>query len=461
MSEHLSPLDATFLELEEIDESAHMHIGAILVFEPGPDGIPSLEAVREQVQARLPTLPRYRQRLSEPHTHGLHWPFWADYEQFDVADHVRHAALPSPGGESELREWAADFWSQRLDRHLPLWEVVLLEGLADGRWALCTKTHHCLADGVGAVDAASLLLDATPDGAPPPGPAAPDGAPRRDDPDAPLAAVSRAAASVARTGAAIARHPLETLSRSRSIVELIVRDEVLAAPHTSLGVPIGTRRRYATVSARLDDVKEVKRALGGTVNDVVLTAVAGGLRALLEHRGETPPQGLRAMVPVNLRDAGERLGNHVSSLFVELPVCEPDPLARYRATQEATTAQKSGAQAVGGTALIGLAGLAPPLLLHSVLARSMFASRLFNVTVTNVPGPQQAMYAFGARMLDVLPLVPLAAEHAVGIAVVSYDGRVTFGINADYESVEDVGVLADALGDALIELYGAARAARA
>jgi len=450
--ELLTPLDATFLELEEADESAHMHIGAVLVFEGGPRGMPSLERVRGQVQERLPAFPRYRERLSEPRTGGLHWPAWVPYEHFDITDHVRHAALPEPGGDAELCEWAADYWSLRLDRHLPLWEVVLLEGLEDGRWALCTKTHHCLVDGVASVDAASLFLDVEPEGSPPPAQAA-----ATDPPPAahggPLTAVPRAALSAARAGTALAGHPLETLRRSRAVVDLILRDEVMAAPRTSLGVPIGTRRRYATVSAQLDDVKQVKRALGGTVNDVVLAVVSGGLRRLLEHRGEVlPDQGLRAMVPVNIRDPGEHLGNHVSSLFVALPVAEADPERRYRAARSAADALKSGTQVVASNTLVDLAALAPPLL-HSVLARSLFASRLFNLTITNVPGPQQHRYAFGSRMLDILPLVPLAAEHAVGIAVVSYDGGLTFGINADYETVPDLAVLAGGIADALTELY--------
>ena len=455
VSEQLTALDATFLELEEADESAHMHIGALFVFEPRPDGVPSLDAVRRHLDGRLAALPRYRQRLSEPHTGIVRWPQWIAHEDFDIADHVRHAALPAPGGDAELCEWAAGYWSQRLDRRLPLWEMVLLEGLEDGRWALCSKTHHCLVDGVGSVDAAYLMLDRTPEGSPPPPePVRAEPAPRAHG--SPLTAFPKAALQAARAGIALVEHPLQALERSRAVLELLVRDEIIAAPRTSLGVPIGTRRRYATVSAQLDDLKAIKRALGGTVNDVVLTVVSGGLRALLEHRGETPPeQGLRAMVPVNLRDPGQQLGNHVSSLFVALPVAEPDPERRYQAARRASDALKSGSQAVAGSTVIELGGLAPPVL-HAVLARSLFASRLFNVTVTNVPGPPQPLYAFGARMVDVLPLVPLAAEHSVGVAVISYAGRVTFGINADYETVPDLDVLAAGISDALRELYGLA-----
>jgi WS/DGAT/MGAT family acyltransferase len=453
--DQLTPLDATFLELEEADPSAHMHIGALMLFEASAHGVPSLEAVRRHLDERLDTLPRYRQRLSEPQTGGLHWPSWVPYERFDIADHVRHAALPAPGGPTELCEWAAEYWSQRLDRALPLWEVVLVDGLEGGGWALCTKTHHCLVDGVGSVDAAHLLLDATPDErhehrVPSPG----GGTAAREDGGhlVPAPAVARAAAHVVRDAVSLAAHPRETLARSRAVAELIVRDELVAAPRTSLGVPIGTRRRYATVSARLDDIKQIKDALGGTVNDVVLAAVAGGLRCLLEARGEPlPGEGLRAMVPVNVRRPGEELGNHISSLFVSLPVAEADPLRRHAAARSAAESLKSGTQMEGGRTLVDLAGLAPPVL-HSVLARSLFASRLFNITVTNVPGPQLPLYAFGARMTEVLPLVPLAAEHAVGVAVVSYDGALTFGINADYEAVPDLAVMANGVADSLADL---------
>lgn len=460
MSEHLTPLDATFLELEEADESAHMHIGALLVFDGPPGGAPSPEQVRRQLDERLHTLPRYRQRLSEPHTGGLSWPAWIPHEGFDVAAHVRHAALPAPGGPAELREWAGDYWSHRLDRSLPLWEVVLIDGLEHGRWALCTKTHHCMVDGVGSIDASYLMLDPSPEGSPPPPAAAAAADLERQASSGWLGAIPHVAARAARAGAELAVHPerlREMLGRSRAVLELLLRDELVPAPRTSLGVPIGTRRRFATVSTGLDDVKQVKRALGGTVNDVVLATVTGGLRRLLEGRGESlPRQGLRAMVPVNVREPGERLGNHISSLFVHLPVAEADSAQRYRATLREAESLKSGSQATGSRALVELTGLAPPVL-HSVLARSLFASRLFNVTVTNVSGPQDPLYAFGARLREVLPLVPLAAEHAVGVAVISYDGRLTFGISADYETVPDLEVLAAGIEDSLAELLELSR----
>lgn len=440
----LTPLDATFLELEEADETAHMHIGAVLVFE-GP--APTLAQLRRRVEARLALLPAYRRRLSEPRTGGLRWPRWVDHEAFDVADHVLEGALPAPGSHEQLCAWAADFWSRRLDRTLPLWEIALVTGLHDGGWALVTKTHHAMVDGVGSIDAAVLTFD-LPDGADVPAPPAPAGEPGTPGP-------VRRALGMVRAGADAALHPerlRDVLQRSRAAVEMIVRDEAVAAPRTSLNEPIGSRRRFATVSTELAEVKAVRRALGGTVNDVVLAAVAGGLRRLLEHRGEAPPaQGLRAMVPVNVREPGVQLGNHITSLFVHLPVAIADPAARYRCTLEEAEGLKSGTQAVGSRTVIDVASLAPPVL-HSVIARSLFASRLFNVTVTNVPGPPEPLFAFGARMVDVLPLVPLAAAHAVGVAIVSYAGRLTFGITGDHETAPDLALVARGIADSLTEL---------
>lgn len=464
MSEQLSPLDATFLELEESDETAHMHMGGLLVFEPAADrGAPSLAELREQLEERLPALPRYRERLSDTHTGGLHWPAWEADPGFDIEVHVRHAALPAPGGDEELLEWVSDYWSHRLDRGRPLWEVVLLEGLADGRWALCTKTHHCMIDGVGSVDASHLLLDTAPEGARSAAPSPPPEAEPHEHGGPgfwPLELVRggvRAGTGVAKAGIGVALHPrrlVEALERSAALAELIVRDELVAAPESSLNRPIGTRRRFDSVDVSLDTLKEVKNALGGTVNDVVLAVTSGALRRLLISRGEEPPsQGLRAMVPVNLRSAGNDLaqGNRITSLFTRLPVAQPDPLTRYQMATGEAESLKAGSQALGGETLIDLAGHAPPVL-HAFVARSLFATRLFNVTVTNVPGPQIPLYAFGARLVRIAPLVPLAADHALGVAVLSYDGRVSFGINADFDAVPDLDVFREGIESELTEL---------
>jgi WS/DGAT/MGAT family acyltransferase len=444
--------------------------------------------VCQHLASRLGQLPRYGQRLSQPHTGGLSWPEWEDDPAFDVGRHVARAALPAPGGDEELAEWASGFFSQRLDRHRPLWEMALVEGLADGRWALATKTHHSMVDGVGSIDVGHLLLDATPDAAPDT-PSSPSAANGRSDGYAPspldghrpasisqptahgsLASLARAWAGLlpvdtilhaAQMGAHGALHPRDALSSARSALGIIVREELRAAPRTSLNGPIGTLRRFDVVRVPLANLREIKSSLGGTINDVVLTVTASGLRALLESRGEAlPAGGLRAMVPMNVRVASEHLalGNRISSLFMELPVAEADPVRRYRETVARSESLKSdGQQAAGTTAVIELAGLAPPVI-HVAIAQALYATRLFNVTVTNVPGPQQTLYAFGAPLREIHPLVPLAAEHAVGVAAMSYDGNVYFGVVADRDTVPDLEVLLNAMNASVEELLSAARA---
>jgi diacylglycerol O-acyltransferase len=437
----LSPLDATFLELEDSDVTAHMHIGGLLIFDPLPDGgSPSLTRVQRHLERRLCSLPRYRQRLSRRATGGLRWPEWEPDERFDIAAHVTRAALPKPGGERELLAWAADFWSHRLDRARPLWRAVLLEGLSGGRWALATKTHHCLVDGVGSVDAGMILLDAEPT----PGRWRSPVPTEREKPSTANALRRLAGVPATATHAAVdaVRHPrraAEALDAARALVELLVRDELVAAPRTSLNLPLSEHRRLAVVEVPLDEVKTIKRALGGTVNDVVLSLVTAGLRELLLARGETPPSaGMRAMVPVNVRAAAEHLelGNRISSLFVHLPVSVTEPQWRYRRVRAETMRLKASHQAAGGRLLVDLAGLAPPAL-HSFVAQSLFATRLFNVTVTNVPGPPSTLYAFGAPLRRIIPLVPLAAEHALAVAALSYDGTVFFCVHADRDAVPD------------------------
>ena len=244
------------------------------------------------------------------------------------------------------------------------------------------------------------------------------------------------------------------MRRSRALAEVLIRDELIAAPATSLNEPIGAARTLAVIEVPLDELKEIKRSLGGTVNDVVLAVTAGGLRRLFEHRDEALPRaGVRAMVPVNIRTAAERLalGNRITSLFVHLPVAEPDPQRRYELQLDEAERLKAGTQGMGSREIIDLAAHAPPVI-HTFLARSLFATRLFNLTITNVPGPQMPLYAFGSRLRAVWPLVPLAAEHALGLAVLSYDGRVFFCLNAARDSVPDLDQVADGIAAAIAEL---------
>jgi diacylglycerol O-acyltransferase / wax synthase len=478
-TEQLSALDATFLELEELDQSAHMHIGAVMLLEPQPGGgAPPIDLIRQDVIDRLPDLPRYTQRLSTPRTGGLHWPTWEEDRRFRVERHVRIAGLPAPGGVDELMEWAGDYYSQRLDRAKPLWEIVVID-LADGRWAIVTKTHHCMIDGVGSVDMATTLLDTQPERAPRNGQSNgtitaahgnTDETPRRGLRHTaslvakPYLFVGNAAIRTAQAGlhaaesaVGMATHPSrarDAAHRSRALAELIVRDELIAAPECSLNQPIGAGRQLAVITMRLDELKGIKNALGGTLNDVVLAAAAGGLRRLLSERGEVIPEpGLRAMVPMNIRTAADHLsmGNRISSLFVHLPVGAADPAERYRLQVQEAETLKAGTQHEGSSMLLNLGNHMPPVL-HSFVARSLFATRLFNVTVTNVPGPQTPLYYFGSKVKEIWPLVPIAASHAIGLAVFSYDGRLFFCINADRDTVPDLDVLNAGIAESLTEL---------
>ncbi len=463
-SDQLTALDATFLELEQADESALMHIGGAMLFEPESSrGVPTIDDLRTHLRKRMGLLPRYRQKLGSARTGRFSWPYWEDDERFEIEAHVRHATLPSPGGEAELLDWISDYYSHRLDRNRPLWELVLLDGLADGRWALVSKTHHCLVDGVGSVGVMEVVFGDEPV------PAAENGHPVVADggrnlpishPPAPVRQATDAGLTAVRHGVHAVIHPREALERSREVIDLLIRDEVFGAPSSSLNVPIGATRRLAAFRADVQELQEIRAALGGKLNDVVLCVATGGLRALLLARGEEPPRhGLRAMVPVNIRtesDNGE-LGNRISSLFVELPVAEPDPLRRYELVQAEAQARKDSGQAYGGSVLIGLTELAPPIL-HVSLARSLYAKRLFNITITNVPGSPEPVHVFDSRLVDVIPLVPLAAEHALGIAVLSHAGQLTFGLCADRASVPDLEVLEQGIATSLEELKALAAA---
>ena len=457
--EHLSALDATFLELEQADEGATMHIGGVMVFDPLPGGgMPTLEAIRAVIAERLGRLPRYSQRLSATRTGGLGWPCWQPDGRFDVRNHIHHAALPAPGGEQELCEWAGEFFSHRLDRTRPLWEMVLLEGLADGRWAIASKTHHSMVDGVGSVGVVQLLLDLAPEGAEEPEPVL-------DGPDAPweVAApheggvVGDAIGAVGHTAASAlhaALHPREALARSRALIEVLVSSEISASPHTTLNVPIGATRRFGVVRTSLAAVKATGHELGGSVNDVLLAACTAGLRELMLSRGERPPAaGVRAMVPINIRQEAEELalGNRVSSLFVDLPVARADRGERFETIASRTQELKSSRAPLGAETMLDVAALAPPVL-HSVIARSLYATRLFNITITNVPGPRTPLYALGAPLRAVYPLVPLAAEHSIGIAIFSYMDEIAIGVSADRDSCPDLDVMLDAIDGELARL---------
>ncbi len=458
MAERLTALDATFLELEDLDDGAVMSIGGAMVFEPlPPGGAPTLEDLRARLSARLGALPRYTQRLSSPHSPAWSWPQWLDDERFDIAGHVVHAALPAPGGDDQLCDWLADFFSHPLDRTRPLWEVVLIEGLEHGRWALGVKVHHCLIDGIGSVAMTDAILDTEADPGPDVialDPSTPDVMPTWLRPPEAMVQATSAGLRAASAGVRAALHPTEAFERSVAVAAL-VREEINGAPRTSMNVPIGSSRRYALVRVALLELKAMRREFGGTVNDVVLAACAGGLRRLLESRGEAlPRRGLRAIVPMNVRDVtiAEPLGNKVTSLFVDLPVRETDPAMRLHSIAATTRRLKRDGGSTEAAALLDVAALAPPVVIHAALARTAFARRLFNLTITNVPGRQQPLFAFGAQLREVMPVVPLAAEHSIGIAIFSYNGAVTFGISGDCSTTPDLEVLAYGIEAELEEL---------
>jgi diacylglycerol O-acyltransferase len=445
MSNRLSFLDTLFLDLEQADPNAHMHIGAALIFDPLPGGgAPSIDALRAHLGERLALLPRYSQRLSAIHTSPLHRTEWEPVGRPDLTTHVREAALPAGATEETLRDWLGEFWSHRLDRTLPLWELVLVTGLPRDRWALASKTHHCLVDGIGSLDIGYALLDTEPHPAPLPCPLPEDYEPPAGrDWLAPL-----------RDAAHLIRHPRQAAETAVAMTELLAREEVIPAPATSLNGTLSGWRRFGTAAFDLADIKAIKNERGGTVNDVVLALCTGGLRHLLLHRHEEPAHDLRAQIPVNLRDLSREhdLGNQIGTLIAELPVTEPDPEIRYVLVRERAEHLKHSNQILAARGLTATSEALPPAV-GAQLGRLLFNhQRAFNLTITNVPGPQQPFYAFGARLRELLPLVPLFNTHRLGIAVISYDGRLTFGLNCDRTTSADLDVLVEGIEQSFAEL---------
>ncbi len=460
MSDRLSPLDASFLFAEH--RTAAMHIGAVMTFAPPTGGAFDGDAFVALVERRLSLVPRYRQKVREvPARLGL--PVWVDDADFDLDYHVRRSALPAPGTEHLLNELVGRLLSRQLDRSRPLWEVYLVEGLADGHLAVVTKTHHAMVDGLASMDIGAALLDVTPEPRTTPDD---DWRPAPEPSNLSLMASAavhalrrpRAALDVAGRAVSDAREAVGSVGRTVGGIVEAGLGAAAVRPVSPLTAAAGQQRRYATAHATLADHRAVRKAHGGTVNDVVLAVVAGALRRWMISRGEplTAGTSVRAMVPVSVRARarnGGAPGNSISAYLVYLPVAEPDPVARYAEVRAAMEAHKRSGQAVGAAALIGLAGLAPPIV-HSLGARlaSQYSNRIYNVLVTNVPGPPRPLYALGARMLDMSPIVPLAGGQAVAIGITSYDGGVHYGFVADRDAVGDVEILADAVTGSLSEL---------
>ncbi len=459
--DRLTGLDSSFLHLER--GVAHMHVGAVMVFEGMP---PAYEDLVAQIGSRLHLIPRYRQRLAfVPFGQGR--PMWVDDPHFNVAFHVRHTALPSPGGEPQLRRLAGRVFSQALDRSRPLWELWLVEGLAGDRFAVLSKTHHSLVDGVSGVDIATVLFDSSAD----PLPVAPpehEWIPRPLPTDAQLLAdalIERATVpgELVRGVRATLRGPRHVAGRvGRALggVSALARVGLQSAPPSPLNLRIGPHRRFTWVTGDLQEFKAVKNALGGTVNDVVLAVVAGALGRYLRGHGEsTDDLVLRAMVPVSVRADVERgaLGNKVAAMWSPLPVGTEDPVQRLLAISREMEGIKESGQAVGAQVLTELTGFAPPTIIAQA-ARLQARQRLFNLVVTNVPGPQFSLYVLGRRLQSLFPMVPLAENQALGIAIMSYDGQLDFGLNADYDGLPDVEGLADDLRASIAEMVQAAGA---
>jgi diacylglycerol O-acyltransferase len=459
--DRLTGLDASFLHLER--DSAHMHVAGCSVFAGDP---PAYEELIGAIESRLHLVPRYRQRLAfVPFNQGR--PVWVDDPHFNVRYHVRHTALPRPGGEAQLKRLAGRVFSQALDRSRPLWELWLVEGLADGRFALLSKTHHALVDGVSGVDIATVLFDTSPD----PLPVAPpdhEWVPRPLPTSAQLLAdalLERATVpgEVARGVRAALRGPRTLATRvGRGVgsVGALAWTGLQAAPPSPFNVRIGPHRRFTWVRADLGQFKAIKNSLGGTVNDVVLTVVTGALGSYMRLHGHaTDDVGLRAMVPVSIRADIERgaLGNRVAAMWVTLPVGTTDPDGRLGELSEAMDAVKRSGQAVGAEILTHLSGFAPPTIMAQA-ARLQARQRLFNLVVTNVPGPQFPLYLLGRELEAVYPMVPLAENTALGIAILSYNGQLNFGLVSDYDALPDVEVLADELRSSIEELSAAAGA---
>ena len=457
--DRLTGLDASFLALE--DAGAHMHVGSCMLFE---GEAPSYEDFVAQLDSRLHLVPRYRQKLAFPPLTQAR-PVWVDDPHFNPGYHVRHTALPEPASLEQLRNLTGRVLAQRLDRTKPLWEIWLVQRVEGGRFAMITKTHHCLVDGVSGVDIATVLFDLEQAPSPPPEPP-PAWFPRPAPTSATLVADSIAERAgtpldLARAAAGALSHPERAaghIGKAVGGLGAMLAAGLQGAPVSPYNVQIGPHRRFAWVDGDLAQFKAIKTSLGGTVNDVVLSVVAGALRSHMQANGhEVDGIELKAMVPMSVRAEAQRgaLGNRVSSMYAPLPVHVADPMERFEIVHEAMKGLKESGQAVGAELITQLAGFAPPTVL-SQASRLQSAQRVFNVVVTNVPGPQFPLFMLGRRLLRIYPQVPLVNNTALGIAIMSYDGTINFGLLSDYDALPDLDDLAAALRGAIDELAAAA-----
>ena len=462
--ERLPVQDGTFLAFE--DPNSHMTIGATMVFEAGPlakpDGGLDVERLRAYIESRLHHIPRYRQRLAWIPFEGH--PVWVDDDHFTIGYHVRHTALPKPGDERALKRLAARTMSQQLDRGKPLWEAWAVEGLEAGRFALIMKSHHCMTDGVAAVDLATVLLSATPETTieePPrwtPRPA-PSGRERLRDELWRVAELPLGAAAFARRMIARRADVAHAIGDGIEPVWHMVRAGLHGAADTPLNRPIGPHRRIDWRVVDMARAKQIKNRLGGTVNDVVLATVAGALRRFLRRR-RVPLDGLdfRTVVPVSMRGADEQgqMNNRASAWILSLPIGERDPRRRHTRVRETTEHLKRTRQARGAQILGELAELAGSLTFLHLGVRLMQWFNPYNLIVTNVPGPPVPLYLLGARLVAAYPMVPLFENQALGVALCSYDDALAFGFNADWDLVPDLHHFASDVETSFEELHAIA-----
>ncbi len=458
MSEdRLTGLDASFLHLER--DGAHMHVASTVIFE-GP--APEYGEFSRHIGSRLHLVPRFRQKLRfVPFDLGR--PVWEDDPHLNLGYHVRHTALPPPGDDAQLRTFAARVFSQRLDRSKPLWELWLVDGLEGGRFAVVGKSHHALVDGVSGVDITTVLYDTERE--PPDPPNSDEWVPGPGRSDAQLVGETLAErltspAEIVRTARAALRGPRQLLKAGREALGAVgeLGRAGMAAPSSPFNVDIGPYRRFAWVRYDLADFKLVKNQLGGTVNDVVLTAVSGALgRYLRAHGHSTQELELRAMVPISVRTADEHgaLGNRVTAMMAPLPLWCEDPVERLEFIHSRMGDLKDSRQAMGASLMTELTGFAPPTIAGQA-ARLQARQRFFNLVVTNIPGPQFPLYCLGREMEAVIPMVPLAGNQAVCFAIMSYNGQVNFGLTGDYDAMPDLDALAEDLNASIAELVEAA-----
>jgi WS/DGAT/MGAT family acyltransferase len=459
--DRLTALDSTFLHLED-DSTAHMHVASVMIFE---GQAPTPQELVDHILSRLHLVPRYRQRLAYVPL-GQGRPVWTDDPHFNPRYHIRHTALPKPADEAALKQLAGRLFSQRLDRSKPLWEIWLVQRMAGGRFALIAKTHHALVDGISGVDITTVLFDTAPEPLIAPRPAAPWTAKPLPGQAKLLgeALLERTTvpAEMGRGTRALLRAPRKALSQLKDSVSSIGSTTLAGisapAPPSPFNVDIGPHRRYTFLDADLAQFKAIKDSLGGTLNDVVLTAVSLALGRYLRDQGhDTEGLVLKAMVPVSVRSDSQRgaLGNQVAAMWAPLPVGVESPAECLQEIRVAMEHLKESGQAIGAQALVNLAGFAPPTIL-SQAARLQARQRFFNLVVTNVPGPQFPLYLLGHRLQVLYPVVPLARRQALGIAVMSYDGHLGFGLLGDYDALPQIEGIAQDLRWAIAALARAA-----